>query len=169
MLMQEATPEMVDTWKSVYAEYRARLTPNRKPAQQIIDYLKGQYPVAEVTDENWKQIVIDNVMSHECHSEKLPAGRAPTAVVFFIQNTGAGKRLYEKQDALFKAQTIFAGIELETGFFHVEGSRELWDELFAFRGLDKTDLCNFYLVAEYVSCLKRFGMLNEVLTPVKQG
>ncbi len=38
----------------------------------------------------------------------------------------------------------------------VEGSSELWNELFAFRGLDEEDLKNYYLVAEYISCLKQF-------------
>ena len=59
-----------------------------------------------------------------------------------------GKLLYEKQDNIFKGEDIFVGIEMETGFIHVEGSSLLWDELFAFRGLDTDDLKNIYLVAE---------------------
>ena len=45
----------------------------------------------------------------------------------------------------------------------VEGSSQLWDELFAFRGLDDDDLTDFYLVAEYISCLKKFDTLDRVL------
>ena len=39
----------------------------------------------------------------------------------------------------------------------------LWDELYAFQGLDETDIQNFYCVAEYVSCLKRFGLLDKII------
>jgi hypothetical protein len=35
--------------------------------------------------------------------------------------------------------------------------------LFAFKGLDAEDLTNFYLVAEYIACLKKFDMLDDVL------
>ncbi|MEN6609365.1 MAG: hypothetical protein ABFC24_00850 [Methanoregulaceae archaeon] len=82
---------------------------------------------------------------------------------FFIEGTGAGKHLYENQNDPFKGNNIIVGLELETAFFMVEGSSQLWDELFAFRGLDEEDLNNFYLVAEYVACLKNSGMLESVL------
>lgn len=39
---------------------------------------------------------------------------------------------------------------METGYFHIEGSSMLYDELFKFRGLDKQDLENFFLIYEYV-------------------
>lgn len=161
MLSKEATPEMVAAWRSVYAAHRARLAPNRKTGKQIFAYLKGKYPVCEVREEEWAQVVTDNVLLNEWNRKKLPAGKKPKAAVFQIQNAGAGKELYQEQDELFKGQDIFAGIELETGFFLVEGSSKLWDELFCFRGLDETDLDNFYLVAEYVSCQKRLGLLCE--------
>jgi len=56
-------------------------------------------------------------------------------------------------------------VELNSGYFLVEGSSLLWDELFAFRGLDEEDLKNYYLVAEYVACLRRFDRLDRVLVP----
>ena len=163
MLMQEVTPELIETWKALSDEYRAKLYPNRKTAIDMIEYLKQKYSVAEITEEKWKQVVVGNVLLNECHANKLLAGRTPTAVVFTINNTGAGRALYEKQDDVFKGLKITVGIELETAFFHVEGSSMLWDELFAFRGLDEDDLNNYYLVAEYVTCLKNFDMLDGVL------
>lgn len=36
----------------------------------------------------------------------------------------------------------------------VEGSEEIWDDLLAFRKLDEQNLTNFFLVAEYVRCIK---------------
>ena len=163
MLMQEPTLEMVETWKSIYDEYKTQLYPNRKTALEVIEYLKRKYPMTEVIDDKLKQVVVGNVLLNECYAEKLPAGRTPTAIIFAIKNTGAGKRLYEMQDDIFKGQHIFVGIELETAFFHVAGSSMLWDELFAFRGLDEDDLKNLYLVAEYITCLKKFNMLDSVL------
>lgn len=163
MLMQEATPEMIEQWKLTYSEFKPRLNPNRKLASDLIAYLTSKYPVKEETDEKLKQVVTDNVLLNKCFAEKLPVDKHPVAVCYSINNTGVAKLLYEKQDEIFGGQTIIVGIELETGFFLVEGSSELWDELFAFQGLDEKDLNNFYLVAEYIACLQKFNMLDKVL------
>jgi hypothetical protein len=53
--------------------------------------------------------------------------------------------------------------EYETGYLLVEGSSSLWDELFAFQGLDKNDIENFYLVAEYIKSLKKYQPNNQIL------
>ncbi|MGE5473906.1 MAG: hypothetical protein ACM3UU_06760 [Ignavibacteriales bacterium] len=162
MLMQEATSEMIKEWKVIYDEYKARLYPNKKAALEIIEYLKKKYPVTEQPQEELKQVVLDNVMQNECYSNKLLDGKVPVAKVFYIENSGAGQPLYEKQDVVFKGCKIIIGVELETAYFMVEGNSMLWDELFAFRGLDEDDLNNFYLVAEYITCLKKFGMLDNL-------
>lgn len=167
MLMQEATSEMVEAWKAIYNEYKAQLYPNRKTALEIIEYLKKKYPVTEQPKKELKQVVVDNVMQNECYSNKLLDGKTPVAKVFYIENAGAGKTLYEKQDDVFKGCKIIIGVEFETSYFMVEGSSLLWDELFAFSGLDEDDLNNFYLVAEYITCLKKFNMLDSVLIRIK--
>jgi hypothetical protein len=82
---------------------------------------------------------------------------------FFIENTGAGKHLYENQDEFFRDRSIIAGMELPSAYFMVEGSSLLLDELVVFRGLDDEDLTNYYQVAEYVACLMRFDQLDRVL------
>ena len=96
-------------------------------------------------------------------AEKLPKGMKPSAVTFFVENTGIGRILYEKKDEVFTEEKIFVGVDIVSGYFCVEGSSMLWDELYAFQGLDETDLQNFYCVAEYISCLKRFGMLEDII------
>jgi hypothetical protein len=164
MNLKETTPEMVQEWKALYSEYRDKLSPNRKPAHEIVKYLRDKYPLADITDASWGQTVIDNVVMNDPYKEKLPEGKKPSPVVFKIENISSGKRLYEQQDEIFNGSPIVAGIDLETGYFHVEGSSDLWDELFAFRGLDEADLENFYLVAEYVNCLRKFGLLDKVLS-----
>jgi len=163
MLCQEVTPELVASWKETFDHYRPRLRPNKKTGTDLIAYLKQTYPVTEITCDQIRQVVLDNILGNECYSRKLPAGKTPDAKGFFIEKTGAGKYLYENQDEQFRSIRIIVGIDLETAFFMVEGSSRLWDELFAFRGLDEDDLANSYLVAEYISCLKRFEMLDSTL------
>lgn len=161
MLTQEITPDTIEEWKSVYEKYKNQLKPNNKTAKQLIEYLKQKYPVKEITDNRLKKVVTGNVLQNDCFAEKLPAYKDPKAIVFAIQNKGAGKALYEKQDAQFKGEGIVVGIEIVTGYFMVEGSSMLWDELFAYRGLDSTDLKNFYLVAEYINCLKKYDIKEK--------
>jgi hypothetical protein len=52
---------------------------------------------------------------------------------------------------------------LETACVFIEGSGELADEIAAYQGLDKDDLGNFYLVANYIRCLEKYDLLDNVL------
>jgi hypothetical protein len=163
MLTRKATPEMIRVWKDTSATYRPLLYPNRKTGFEILAYLTGKYPVRELPGESLGEVISDNVLLNECFARKIPDGKIPEAAGFLIENTGTGKTLYENQDDFFRGSPIIAGVEVHSAYFMVEGSSLLWDELFAFRGLDEEDLENYYLVAEYVACLKRFGLLDHVL------
>lgn len=163
MLNQKVTPEMVRAWKGTCETYRPQLSPNKKTGPEILAYLTGKYPVKELPVDSISEVISDNVLLNECYARKMPAGKTPDATGFLIENTGAGKHLYENQDEFFKGISIIAGVEIHSGYFMVEGSSLLWDELFAFRGLDEDDLANYYLVAEYVACLRRFDLLESVL------
>lgn len=165
MLTRKVTPAMIREWKETAEIYRPRLHPNRKTGREILTYLTTTYPVRELVTNTLRDVVEDNILSNECHAKKMPAGKIPEVAGFLVENTGAGRRLYENQDEMFRGRAIIGGIELHSGYFLVEGSSLLWDELCAFRGLDADDLENYYLVAEYVACLKRFDMLDEVLSP----
>ena len=90
-------------------------------------------------------------------------GAELSAVTFIVENKDNGKFLYENQDEVFKGSNVFVGVELESGFFCVEGSSIIWDELYVFRDLDEKDIQNYFCVAEYISCLKKFGLLENVL------
>ena len=55
----------------------------------------------------------------------------------------------------YKAGNVLVGIDLCTGEFHVESENieevvPIYDDLFAYRGLDEEDLKNIFLVAEYI-------------------
>lgn len=163
MLMQEATPEMVERWKEVWNKYKGKLLPNRKSGKEVVEYLKDKYLLSELHDDNAKQVVINNVLYNKSYVDKLPMGAEPSVVTFVIENKDNGKFLYENQDEIFKENNIFVGVEIESGFFCVEGSSLLWDELYVFQGLDEKDIQNYFCVAEYISCLKKFGLLESVL------
>jgi hypothetical protein len=164
MLTRKVTPEMVRAWKDTYETCRHGLRPNKKSGPEILAYLTGKYPVKELPADSISEVISDNVLLNECFARKMPADKTPEAAVFFIENTGAGKTLYENQDEFYRGRPIIAGVELHSAYFMVEGSSLLWDELFAFRGLDEEDLANYYLVAEYVECLRQFDLLDSVLT-----
>lgn len=163
MLMQKPTPEMIESWKAVWNEYKDKLLPNRKSGKEVVKYLKNKYLLEELHDDNAKQVVINNVLYNTCCSDKLRRGVEPSAVTFILENKDRGKFLYENQDEIFKGNSIFIGVELESGFFCVEGSSLLWEELYAFQGLDEKDIQNYFCVAEYISCLKKFGLLESIL------
>lgn len=132
MLTQEATPEMVEKWKEIYEEKRSSLKPNRKTGEELNEYLITNYSLTPIDTEEINKVVIENVLNNECFKEKLPKGVLPNPITYYV-----GK------------SQIFVGIDLISGYFYVEGSNELYDELFAFRGLDEKDLDNYFLVAEY--------------------
>ena len=163
MLTRKITPELVRQWKEVAATYRPGLRPNKKTGSEICSYLTKKYPVRELLTDSLRDVVEDNILSNECHARKMPAGTIPKVSGFLIDNTGMGKDLYETQDEMFRGNAIIAAVELHSAYFLVEGSSLLWDELCAFRGLDEEDLKNYYQVAEYVACLKRFDLLDRVL------
>ncbi len=163
MQTSPATPELVTQWKHTYSDYRERLHPNRKSGDELLAALKERYPLRELSGEVAKKVVCDSVLSNDVLREQLPDGMHPKPACFIVKRTGTGMKLYDQQDACFAGIDIFVGIDLASGWFCVEGSSLLWDELYAFRGLNEKDLENFYSVAEYVSCLKRFGRLESVI------
>ena len=161
MLTQEATPALIKQWKAVFNEHHDKLRPNRKSGQELLDYLRGRYPLCERHDTAALEVVSENVLNNEPLREKLKPGKAPAPIAFTLPREGSALSLYAQQDPLFWGIDIFVGIDLESGFFHVEGSSLLWDELYAFRGLDERDIENYYCVAEYIACLERFPQPPE--------
>ena len=163
MLTEKPTPELVRQWKETWEEYHERLKPGRKSGEELAAYLRERYPLEPLDDPRAAETVVRNVLDNACFAERLPAGAEPSALTWLVQNEGKGTRLYTEQEEIFRGMEIFVGIEPVTGFFLVEGSGLLWDELFAYRGLDAEDLQNPYLVWAYVSCLRRFDQLESAL------
>ncbi|ADB68975.1 TPA: hypothetical protein PNM72_001727 [Listeria monocytogenes] len=137
MLTKEATPELIKEWQNIYYNHIDNLVPNRKTGCEIDEYFRGNYSFVSVNDKNAQETVIQNIINNESFKEKLSAGVKPKPMTYTIRDSN-----------------IFVGIDLISGYFYVEGSEEVYDDLFAYRGLDESDLKNFYLVAEYIRCKK---------------
>ena len=167
MLTQMPTPKMIEEWKAIFAKYKSQLKANKKTAKEVIEYLQSKYPIEEITTDEVKQVVIDNITRNQPFAEKLPQGKELRPIVYTVLNKSNAVLLYTKQEDVFRGVPIIVGIELETGYVSVEGSGELTDELVAFQGLDGLDLKNYYLVANYITCLQKYGMLDNVLTRTK--
>ena len=163
MLTTIATPAMVAAWRQTWLKHKGSLSPNRKKAAEIEAYLKAKYPLTTLTDPVALAVVTENVLSNECFAEKLSQGQKPQPVAFTVQNNGSARALYRGQDDIFKGLTIMVGLDMATGYFVVEGSSHLWDELFYFRGLDSQDIENSFLVAQYIECREKFeGAKNDL-------
>lgn len=137
MLTTKVTLSMVEQWKEVYEKYRDTLTPNRISGVELDEYLQMKYHVMPLDTPSSKEIVIDNIMNNEPFKEKLPKNTLPKPKTYLLKDS------------------IFIGIDLVTGHFIVEGSPEIFDDLFAYRGLDQNDLKNVYMVYEYIRCTKK--------------
>ena len=90
-----------------------------------------------------REIVEYNIMHSNHNKEKLPEGMLPRI------------NLYKVKDS-----DVIVGIDSVTGFFQVEGKdtermEEIFDDLFAFRGLDAMDIENYFLVAQYIECTNK--------------
>ena len=134
MLTHKATAADIAEWKEIFEACRGRLSPNRRSGEELAAYLRARYPVSSLSGERELGVVRDNVLRNECFKEKLPEGKAPRPVAFMLKD---------------KETDIFIGVELETGYFLVEGverstgefcaekTERLYDELVAFRGWTK--------------------------------
>ncbi len=171
MLMQEPTPEMLEEWKCVWNKYKDYLTPNRKSGQELLDYMSQRYVLTEIQDKEAVDAVCFNVTMNKPNAEKLPNGAVPQPKTFFLENMGKGEIFYKDENKDPESvwggdiTRIFVGIDIASGYFMVEGSTMLWDELLAFQGIDEADMQNPYCVAQYITCLKRFNKLQDVITP----
>lgn len=141
MLTCEPTPEMLAEWKRIYNEYCGKLKPNRKSGVEINDYFCRKYRFDKFDSQSFFDVVKFNITENEPNREKLQEGAAPVIAAY-------------KSDDL----SILVGIDLVTGFFHIEGENtnkvtEIYDDLFLYRGLDEKDIKNYFLVAQYIKCL----------------
>ena len=133
----------------------------------MLEYLQKHYPLTEIAGRKVRDVIASNVTMNDYWAEKLPAGMAPEPRAFYLENQGAGKKFYRPQNRddpeLWggSIERIFVGVDLASGFYMVEGSTLLWDELRAFQGLDEKDLQNFVMVAQYLEVQERMNRTGD--------
>lgn len=143
MLTSKPTPDMINSWKRIYCDNRERLKPNRKSGVQIDNYFRKKYMPDSFDSYEFREIVKENIMLNKFSKDKLPVGEMPDIRCYKIDKG-----------------SVIVGIDLVTGFIHVEcrdvsKMEEIYDDLFVYRGLDENDLTNYFLVAQYIQCLEK--------------
>ncbi len=167
MITELPTNEMLENWKKLYDDNMEKISPNRISGTELLDYLKDNYSLEEIYDKEALGVVTGNILMNEVYKEKLPQDTMPSPKCFYVKNTGKASKFYlsENKDKHEiwggDIEKIFIGIDIVTGFYIVEGSTVLHDELNAVRGLDSTDLNNFAVVAQYIEAINKFDNLER--------
>ncbi len=136
MLTTEPTAEIIAEWKRIFEIYHSTLTPNRKSGKEVDQYFREKYTYQLFDNAEFREIASLNITENDYFKSKLPKDTLTN-----IQSYQTGN--------------VLVAIDLYTGEFHIESENleeaiSLHDDLFVYRGLDKEDLQNFFLVAEYV-------------------
>jgi len=156
MITSQVTPAMLEQWKALWLEHKDFLRPCRKTGEQLIAYLQALYSLEETFDPELLAIVSDSVKENAVAAAKLPEGIEPAPKVFHIPDEGNGHLLYERRGEVFaEVERITVGVDLASGWYHVEGSEDLWDRLCAYQGLDGEDIENYVTAAWYMLCRQK--------------
>ena len=166
MITHKVTKEELQEWKLTWIKYKDLIKPNRKSGIELMQYLQNNYSLTEIYDNEALNTITYNVKMNKYLSEKLPDGGSPQPKAFYLHNKGKGEKFYlpenKDNEKIWGGEItkIFVGIDLSSGYYLVEGSSMLWDELCCFQGLEDKDLENYVLVSQYINALKRFGKMN---------
>ena len=125
---------LLPCWK-IWKQYQHQLQPNRKFGQELIDYLSENYVLTEIHDLKAAEVVTWNVTMNTPIAAKLPDGMLPQPKTYYVGHQERGQLLYLHRAAIFQeVENIFVGIDLQSGYYLVEGSDLPWDELCAVQG-----------------------------------
>jgi hypothetical protein len=163
MLTHPPTSEDLITWHQTAAQFRPRLSPNRKSADEMASYLETRYPITASDDPRLHDVVAQNILLNKYFARKLPSDTRPATRVFVVRNEGTGAALYDRQEGVFIGSPILVGLEIHSAFLMTEGSSDLHDELVAFAGLDAADIENDFLIWEYIDCLRKYKPKDSLL------
>ena len=164
MIFGPASKEKVLEWREIHKQFKDKLTPNRKSGKEVLEYLLNKYLLDEFNEEKGARAVVETVLNNDFQKQKLPPNLQPEPKTFILKNEGNGKFIYDKQEEIWESCPIFIGIDFSSSYVQVEGSCLLYDEIYAFQGVDKYDIENCVRVAEYIDCVKRFNpkLYNEI-------
>jgi len=133
MLTSKVDEKKLKLWKELYKKYFDSLKPNRISGRDLNIYFQKNYSAENYDNVVFKKVV--HLNSKEYFHEN--AGDVNDIVAYTLNGD------------------IFVGIDLKTGFFHIESddvnkSIPIFDDLFITRGLSKDELQNFVIVGQYL-------------------
>ena len=133
MITSEVTKEELNKWKTLFDNNRDRIVENRISGNELNAYFCANYVYEQVDNPELSEVVTCNAREN--------GSDTPLILTYIVQGN------------------IYVGIDLETGYFHVESEDtaamvRIWDDLFIRRGLNKKDLENYIIVGQYLSLLK---------------
>ena len=136
MITECVTKEKIDYWKQLWLEKAATLKPNRISGILLNEYFRKKYSPTIYEDNDFAEAVKFNLI--EQHGEK--AAEVSDIVCYLID------------------EDVYIGIDLNTGFFHIESNNtekcvSIYDDMYVKRGLDNDDLQNFVHVGQYIELL----------------
>lgn len=169
MITSEMSQAQLAQYKEIWHQYKNRLFVNRKSGEQLIQYLKSKYDLTIYENHEAKKAAEFCILANAFTNEKRKDDAAPNVQMYYIEKTKASASLYAQTNAFLEAcrrenaMRILVSVDLASGYYQVEGSPLLWDELCVYQGVDEFDIQNFVCVGEYVNCLKRFNLLEKNL------
>ena len=133
MITYKVDEKKLRFWKELYEKKSKFLKLNRISGSDLNTYFQDKYPAQNYDNEKFKEIV--NLNSKEYFHEN--AGNINDIVAYTLNGD------------------ILVGIDLKTGFFHIESedvskSIPIYDDLFITRGLSKEDLQNYVIVGQFL-------------------
>ena len=133
MITSKVDEKKLRFWKELYEKKSKFLKLNRISGSDLNTYFQDKYPAQNYDNEKFKEIV--NLNSKEYFHEN--AGNINDIVAYTLNGD------------------ILVGIDLKTGFFHIESedvskSIPIYDDLFITRGLSKEDLQNYVIVGQFL-------------------
>ena len=133
MITYEVDEKRLRFWKELYEKNANSLKPNRISGRELNIYFQKKYSAQNYDNVKFKEVVHLNSMEY-FHEN---AGNINDIVSYTLNSD------------------IFVGIDLKTGFFHIESdnvrkSIPIFDDLFITRGLSVDELRNFVIVGQYL-------------------
>lgn len=138
MITKPVTKQKLDYWKQLWSEQKTVIKPNRITGTELNDYFSSKYSPAIIDDKSFKEVVQFNLSQR-------------------YDNTEAN----ESKIICYAVETdIYVGIDLKTGFFHIESEHiekciPIYDDLFVKRSLSIDDMQNYVLVGQYIELLNK--------------
>lgn len=140
MLTTKPTRAMLREWRRQFEMHRTNMRPNRKDGAEIDAYFRSKYAPEILEWPAFKEAAEQNILNNEYSRLKLRG--KPTEV------------------QTYRVGDVYVAIDRTSGEFHLECQSidrviPIYDDLFAFRGLDAEDIQNCFLVAEYVKLTRQ--------------